>query len=126
VPYQAGTLKSTYDDNHIAIEHLLLSLAMDHRCGKQLLSQASASTDKLKNVVQGIRGRQSATDQNPEGTYEFLETYGPDLTKAVELEYGTLAKLHKKLPAKEEELNTSGSDKTLLREEVTEDDISPR
>ncbi|MGL6134166.1 MAG: AAA family ATPase, partial [Prochlorococcaceae cyanobacterium] len=53
-----------------------------------------------------------------------------DLNKAAELEYGTLATLHKKLAAKEAELSHgaagggSGSEKTLLREEVTEDDIA--
>jgi ATP-dependent Clp protease ATP-binding subunit ClpB len=47
-----------------------------------------------------------------------------DLNKAAELEYGTLAGLHKKLAAKEEELSAGGSDKSLLREEVTEDDIA--
>jgi len=47
-----------------------------------------------------------------------------DLNKAAELEYGTLAALHKKLAAKEEELSAGGSDKSLLREEVTEDDIA--
>ncbi|MEY4758519.1 MAG: ATP-dependent chaperone ClpB [Cyanobacteriota bacterium] len=79
---QADALKSTYGDSYIAIEHLLLALAIDDRCGKQLLSQAGASTDKLKDAVQAIRGSQTVTDQNPEGTYESLEKYGRDLTKA--------------------------------------------
>ncbi|NBY11665.1 MAG: AAA family ATPase, partial [Actinobacteria bacterium] len=51
-----------------------------------------------------------------------------DLNKAAELEYGTLAELHKTLAAKEEELNAAAArgeaGKTLLREEVTEDDIA--
>ncbi|MGA0161246.1 MAG: ATP-dependent Clp protease ATP-binding subunit, partial [Vulcanococcus sp.] len=47
-----------------------------------------------------------------------------DLNKAAELEYGTLTGLHKKLAAKEEELTGEGDDKSLLREEVTEDDIA--
>jgi ATP-dependent Clp protease ATP-binding subunit ClpB len=53
-----------------------------------------------------------------------------DLNKAAELEYGTLATLHKQLAAKEAELNSGagkgaeGSEKSLLREEVTEDDIA--
>ena len=51
-----------------------------------------------------------------------------DLNKAAELEYGTLAELHKQLAAKEEALNAAGADgardKSLLREEVTEDDIA--
>jgi ATP-dependent Clp protease ATP-binding subunit ClpB len=49
-----------------------------------------------------------------------------DLNKAAELEYGTLATLHKQLAAKESELTASGDgkEKSLLREEVTEDDIA--
>ncbi|MDA0216684.1 MAG: ATP-dependent chaperone ClpB, partial [Cyanobacteria bacterium] len=66
----------------IAIEHLLLALAIDDRCGKQLLSQAGTNADKLKEAVQAIRGSQKVSDQNPEGTYESLEKYGRDLTQA--------------------------------------------
>jgi ATP-dependent Clp protease ATP-binding subunit ClpB len=79
---QAGSLKETYGDSYIAIEHLLLALAIDDRCGKQLLSQAGTKADTLKDAVQAIRGSQTVTDQNPEGTYESLEKYGRDLTKA--------------------------------------------
>jgi ATP-dependent Clp protease ATP-binding subunit ClpB len=79
---QASSLKDTYGDSYIAIEHLLLALAIDDRCGKPLLSQAGTSADKLKDAVQAIRGSQNVTDQNPEGTYESLEKYGRDLTKA--------------------------------------------
>ncbi len=79
---QANSLKETYGDSYIAIEHLLLALAIDDRCGKQLLSQAGTDAAKIKDAVQAIRGSQSVTDQNPEGTYESLEKYGRDLTKA--------------------------------------------
>jgi ATP-dependent Clp protease ATP-binding subunit ClpB len=79
---QANSLKETYGDSYIAIEHLLLALAIDDRCGKQLLSQAGTGADKLKDAVQTIRGSQTVTDQNPEGTYESLEKYGRDLTRA--------------------------------------------
>ncbi|MFQ6537396.1 MULTISPECIES: ATP-dependent chaperone ClpB [Aphanothece] len=79
---QADQLKQTYGDSYIAIEHLLLALAIDDRCGKQLLSQAGTSADRLKDAVQAVRGSQTVTDQNPEGTYESLEKYGRDLTAA--------------------------------------------
>ena len=36
----ANTLKGEFGDSFIAIEHLLLALAADGRCGRQLLSQA--------------------------------------------------------------------------------------
>jgi ATP-dependent Clp protease ATP-binding subunit ClpB len=79
---QANALKESYGDSYIAIEHLLLALAIDDRCGKQLLSQAGTDAKKLKEAVQAVRGTQKVTDQNPEGTYESLEKYGRDLTAA--------------------------------------------
>ena len=79
---QAGSLKEAYGDSYIAIEHLLLALAIDDRCGKQLLAQAGTTAAMLKEAVQAIRGSQNVTDQNPEGTYESLEKYGRDLTAA--------------------------------------------
>ncbi len=79
---QADSLKKSFDDSYIAIEHLLLALAIDDRCGKQLLSQCGCNADKLKQAVVAIRGSQKVTDQNPEGTYESLEKYGRDLTAA--------------------------------------------
>jgi ATP-dependent Clp protease ATP-binding subunit ClpB len=47
-----------------------------------------------------------------------------DLNKAAELEYGTLGDLNRRLASKEAELNSSHDGKSLLREEVTEDDIA--
>ncbi|MFZ9621686.1 MAG: ATP-dependent chaperone ClpB [Prochlorococcaceae cyanobacterium] len=79
---QAGELKGSYGDSYIAIEHLLLALAIDDRCGKQLLSQAGTDAAKLKDAVNAVRGSQKVSDQNPEGTYESLEKYGRDLTAA--------------------------------------------
>jgi ATP-dependent Clp protease ATP-binding subunit ClpB len=79
---QAEALKKSFEDSYIAIEHLLLALASDERCGKQLLSQCGGTADKLKEAVVAIRGSQKVTDQNPEGTYESLEKYGRDLTAA--------------------------------------------
>jgi ATP-dependent Clp protease ATP-binding subunit ClpB len=79
---QAAELKGAFGDSYIAIEHLLLALAIDDRCGKQLLSQAGTDAAKLKDAVNAVRGSQKVTDQNPEGTYESLDKYGRDLTKA--------------------------------------------
>ena len=79
---QADALKGSYGDSYIAIEHLLLALAIDDRCGKQLLSQAGTDAAKLKDAVNAVRGSQKVSDQNPEGTYESLEKYGRDLTAA--------------------------------------------
>ena len=59
---QANELKGSYGDSYIAIEHLLLALAIDDRCGKQLLSQAGVNADQLKEAVQAVRGSQKVTE----------------------------------------------------------------
>ena len=79
---RSETLKQAYGDSYISIEHLLLALAEDSRCGKRLLSQAGADPKTLKTAIDAVRGSQTVTDQNPEGTYESLEKYGRDLTAA--------------------------------------------
>ena len=79
---RADSLKQSYGDNFLSIEHLLLALAEDKRCGKRLLSQAGADATSLKTAIDAVRGSQTVTDQNPEGTYESLEKYGRDLTAA--------------------------------------------
>jgi len=79
---RAETARDGFSDSYIAIEHLLLALADDERCGRQQLSQAGVDTSKLKEAITAVRGNQTVTDQNPEGTYESLEKYGRDLTAA--------------------------------------------
>ena len=78
----ANTLKGEFGDSFIAIEHLLLALAADGRCGRQLLSQAGGDAKTLKAAIEAVRGSQKVTGQNPEGSYESLEKYGRDLTAA--------------------------------------------
>jgi ATP-dependent Clp protease ATP-binding subunit ClpB len=40
------------------------------------------TVERLKPVIQQVRGKQRVTDKNPEARYEALERYGRDLTKA--------------------------------------------
>ena len=79
---RAAQLRDAFGDSYIAIEHLLLALAEDDRCGRQLLQQVGLDASKLKEAVAAVRGNQTVSDQNPEGTYESLEKYGRDLTAA--------------------------------------------
>ena len=79
---RAEQRRDGFGDSFIAIEHLLLALAEDDRCGRQLLSQAGVTTNTLTEAITAVRGNQTVTDQNPEATYESLEKYGRDLTAA--------------------------------------------
>jgi ATP-dependent Clp protease ATP-binding subunit ClpB len=60
----------------------MLALASDDRCGRQLISQAGITINQLREAITAVRGNQTVSDQNPEGTYESLEKYGRDLTAA--------------------------------------------
>ena len=72
---RAESQRNSFGDSYISIEHLLLALTEDDRCGRQLLNQAGVDAAKLKEAITAVRGNQSVTDQNPEGTYESLEKY---------------------------------------------------
>ena len=77
---RAEQQRNSFGDSYISIEHLLLALSEDDRCGRQLLSQVGLNSETLKEAITTVRGNQTVTDQNPEGTYESLEKYGRDLT----------------------------------------------
>ena len=79
---QAERHKQRLEDSFISIEHLLLAIAEDKRCGKDLLNQFGVKEANLQTTINSIRGSQKVTDQNPEGTYESLQKYGRDLTAA--------------------------------------------
>ncbi|KAE8735839.1 Chaperone protein ClpB3 [Hibiscus syriacus] len=77
---RAREYKKEYGDSFVSVEHLVLGFAQDRRFGKQLFKDFQISTQALKSAIESIRGRQSVTDQDPEGKYEALEKYGKDLT----------------------------------------------
>jgi ATP-dependent Clp protease ATP-binding subunit ClpB len=78
--------------------------------------QEKGAIDEISSIKEEMERVQLQVDQ-------AKRSY--DLNKAAELEYGTLATLQSKLQEKEVQLAAEdGSDKTLLREEVTEDDIA--
>jgi ATP-dependent Clp protease ATP-binding subunit ClpB len=77
---RADGYRQSFEDEYISIEHLILAYAKDDRFGQGLLREVGLDEDKLRNVIEQIRGSQKVTDQNPEGKYESLEKYGRDLT----------------------------------------------
>lgn len=79
---RAEQYRQQFKDDFIAVEHLLLAYTQDERIGKNLLREFGISGDqKLKEVIQKIRGSQTVKSRNPEATYEALEKYGRDMTR---------------------------------------------
>src|SRR3712207_2680207 len=78
---KAEAFRTTFQDEYIAVEHLLLALAEDDRVGRRLLKTHNVETQKLEAAIKAVRGSQKVSDQNPEARYSALEKYGRDLTE---------------------------------------------
>ena len=76
----AEDIKKNFEDSFISVEHLLLGLANDDRCGKALLKEENLDSSIISENIILIRGKQKVIDQNPECKYESLEKYGVNLT----------------------------------------------
>jgi ATP-dependent Clp protease ATP-binding subunit ClpB len=78
---KAEAFRTSFQDEYISVEHLLLALAEDDRVGRRLLKTHNTDTPKLEAAIKATRGSQKVTDQSPENRYDVLEKYGRDLTE---------------------------------------------
>jgi ATP-dependent Clp protease ATP-binding subunit ClpB len=71
-------------DEYVSTEHLLVAIASEtgRSPAAQLLTSRGLTRDKIFAALTSVRGSQRVTSQNPESTYQALERYGRDLTKA--------------------------------------------
>jgi ATP-dependent Clp protease ATP-binding subunit ClpB len=70
-----------FKDDYVSTEHLLLALAKQKSDPVQLaLAAQGADHAAILKALQGVRGSQRVTDQNPEGKFQALEKYAKDLT----------------------------------------------
>ncbi|HEX7767245.1 MAG TPA: ATP-dependent chaperone ClpB [Nitrospira sp.] len=70
--------KTALKDDYLSVEHVLL--AMVHEGG--IFKKLGVTRDRLLSGLQQVRGNQRVTTQDPESTYQSLEKYGRDLTRA--------------------------------------------
>ena len=69
-------------DEFLSAEHLLLALTETKSPAGDALRQHGADHATVLEALQGVRGNQRVTDQDPEGKYEALDRYTRDLTAA--------------------------------------------
>ncbi len=69
-------------DDYISVEHLLLAIIDEGGAASRILNTLGGNRKRVETVLKEVRGNQRVTTQNPEATYESLERYGRDLTKA--------------------------------------------
>jgi ATP-dependent Clp protease ATP-binding subunit ClpB len=77
-------LASGLKDDYVATEHLLIALAGTESSAQKLLADAGLSEAGLREGLTAVRGNRRVTSQDAESTYEALEKYSVDLTKAAE------------------------------------------
>jgi ATP-dependent Clp protease ATP-binding subunit ClpB len=80
----AGDEAKKLSDDYVSVEHLLLALLDEGGAAGKLLRDAGLTREKALAALKEVRGNQRVTSQNPEGTYQSLERYGQDLTRAAE------------------------------------------
>src|SRR5437868_2100850 len=69
-------------DAYVSTEHMLLGLVEEKgTTAKQLLAAAGVDRAALLAALEGVRGSQRVTDQEPEQKYQALERYTRDLTE---------------------------------------------
>ena len=78
---RAEACRTSWDDNFISIEHILMGFAEDARIGKKTLRSFDIDSQELETTIKLVRGSQKVTKQNQEEQYQALEKYGRDLTE---------------------------------------------
>jgi ATP-dependent Clp protease ATP-binding subunit ClpB len=77
-------LAASMSDEYVASEHLLIALATVESQAQKVLVEASLSAEVLREGLSAVRGNRRVTSPEAESTYEALEKYSVDLTKAAE------------------------------------------
>ncbi len=77
---KAVTYMNNYQDDYLAIEHLVLAMTKSQDQDiKKLFTTFDITKKRVVEALQIIRGNQRITSKEPEATYEVLEKYGRDL-----------------------------------------------
>jgi ATP-dependent Clp protease ATP-binding subunit ClpB len=80
---QAETEMTRLKDEYLSVEHFILALIDPPKTpAGRILQGLGVNRETVMKSLQGLRGSQRVTDQNPEGKYQTLERYGRDLTAA--------------------------------------------
>ncbi len=76
----ADAHRAKLKDDYLSVEHLILALAEDRGAVGELLRSSGLIPVSILEALQGLRGSQRVTSEDPESTFNALEQYGRDLT----------------------------------------------
>lgn len=79
---QAAQLKQKMGDDFVAVDTLILAIMkLQYNPFKLYLENQGLTDDKLKKIINDLRGGQKVTSKNQEDQYKALEKYGVDLVQ---------------------------------------------
>jgi ATP-dependent Clp protease ATP-binding subunit ClpB len=81
---QALDLAGSMKDDYVATDHLLVAIATVESPAQKVLTDAGLTADGLREAITAVRGNRRVTSESAEASYESLEKYSVDLTKAAE------------------------------------------
>ncbi|RNI31596.1 ATP-dependent chaperone ClpB [Rufibacter latericius] len=82
---KANSYLKEFDDEYVAIEHLLLGLLAGRDKVATLMKDAGITEKGLKAAIKELRGDSKVTDQNAEAKYNSLKRYAIDLNEQARL-----------------------------------------
>ncbi|MEG0227526.1 MAG: ATP-dependent chaperone ClpB [Lachnospiraceae bacterium] len=69
-------------DEYVSVEHIFLALIKHpNREAKAIFKEYEITRDRFLQELSTVRGNQTVTSDNPEGTYDTLNKYGVDLVE---------------------------------------------
>ena len=77
-------LATSMKDEYVATEHLLIALAGTDSSAARVLKAAGLTESGLRESLTAVRGNRRVTSPEAESTFEALEKYSIDLTRAAE------------------------------------------
>ena len=77
---EADRQRANLKDDYLSLEHMMLSLSGDAGPVGDALRLAGLDSTSVLEALQGLRGSQRVTSEDPESTFNALEQYGRDLT----------------------------------------------
>lgn len=79
---EAQKIANDFQDEYVSVEHLYLALlGLKSTQTQEVFRKYNITKEKFLEHLRQIRGNQSVTTDNPEGTYDALGKYGTDLCK---------------------------------------------
>ena len=79
---EAEQIAKRLKDDYVSVEHLFMAaIGKDQEC-KAIAQKFNLTESTFLDALREVRGNQRVTSQNPEATFQALEKYALDLTKA--------------------------------------------